>query len=192
MVPSSSILISETTAVANASSNIVHLSFRQCHTQSASAERWRTRLDGLRRYYEEKVAEGFTSATLCLFVILHRGAEFVNGQILPHRPLTCNLTVSGYKTPSSAHHILLKEVKRLQFIAVGALSMVAGAGEHGFPAPPLPRHPTQHTRHCESTDNVDYSKQNVNYSCRSHTSYTSLFEFTQLRRSGVGLAIRSR
>lgn len=73
----------------------------------------------------------------------------------------------------------------MQFIAVGALSMVAGAGEHGFPAPLLPRHPTQHTRHCESTGNVDYS-------CRSHTSYTSLFEFTQLRRSGVGLAIRSR
>ncbi len=103
-----------------------------------------------------------------------------------------SLLVSGYKIPSFAHHILLKEVKRLQFIAVGALSMVAGAGEHGFPAPPLPRHPTQRTRHCESTDNVDYSKQNVNYSCRSHTSYTSLFEFTQLRRSGVGLAIRSR
>lgn len=105
--------------------------------------------------------------------------------MLPHRPLTCNLTGSGYKIPSSTLHILLREVKRLQFITVGALSMVAGAGEHSFPAPPLPRHPTQHTRHCESTDNVDYS-------CRSHTSYTSLFEFTQLRRSWVGLAVRSR
>lgn len=34
-----------------------------------------------------------------------------------------SLLVSGYKIPSSAHHILLKEVKRLQFITVGALSI---------------------------------------------------------------------